>query len=110
MNSILVSVLTATDAFLCVLVVIAACDYLRRIRPIDHPLLSVSFYLVAIGAFGAFVTAIQGHWVNPFGVMLHAGVVVYALARRNHLFEANPVDGYQPIGRSGPVAPPPKNP
>ena len=41
---------------------------------------------VAIGAFGAFVTALQGHWVNPFGVMLHAGVVVYAWVRRSHLF------------------------
>lgn len=80
------TLLSATDAFLCVLVVIAAADYLRRVRPIDQPLLSISFYLVAIGAFGAFVTALQGHWVNPFGVMLHAGVVVYAWARRGHLF------------------------
>lgn len=80
------TLLSATDAFLCVLVVIAAADYLRRVRPIDQPLLSISFYLVAIGAFGAFVTALQGHWVNPFGVMLHAGVVVYAWARRSHLF------------------------
>lgn len=80
------TLLSATDAFLCVLVVIAAADYLRRVRPIDQPLLSISFYLVAIGAFGAFVTALQGHWVNPFGVMLHAGVVVFAWARRGHLF------------------------
>ena len=34
--------LSATDAFLCVLVVIAAADYLRRVRPIDQPLLSIS--------------------------------------------------------------------
>ncbi|MEO8641745.1 hypothetical protein [Pseudomonas sp.] len=80
------TVLVMTDAFLCVLVVVAAAEYLRRVRPIEQPLLSISFYLVAIGAFGAFVTALQGHWVNPFGVMLHAGVVVYAWARRGHLF------------------------
>lgn len=86
MNNFLTSVLTAMDIFLCVLVVIAACDYLRRVRPVDQPLLCTAFYLVAIGAFGAFVTAIQGHWVNPFGVMLHAGVVVYAWARRGHVF------------------------
>lgn len=67
----MISALTVVDAFLCVLVVIAACDYLRKVRPIDQPLLSGAFYLVAIGAFGAFVTALQGHWVNPFG----AGVV-----------------------------------
>lgn len=86
MSSILISSIAASDAFLCVLVVIAACDYLRRVRPVDQPLLCTAFYLVAIGAFGAFVTAIQGHWVNPFGVMLHAGVVLYAWARRDHVF------------------------
>ena len=88
MNNFLSSALTAADAFLCVLVVIAACDYLRKVRPIDQPLLSAAFYMVAIGAFGAFVTALQGHWVNPFGVMLHAGVVAYAYAwaRRAHVF------------------------
>ncbi|MGX1185159.1 hypothetical protein AB7M29_002838 [Pseudomonas sp. F-14 TE3623] len=84
MNAILISTMSATEAFLCVLVVIAAGDYLRRVRPIDQPLLSISFYLVVIGAF---VTALQGHWVNPFGVMIHAGIVVYAWARRGHLFE-----------------------
>lgn len=85
MNSILVSALSAADAFLCVLVALAACDYLRRVRPVDHPLLCTAFYLLAIGAFGAFVTSIQGHWVNPFGVMLHAGVVVYAWAKRGQV-------------------------
>lgn len=88
MNSILISAMTVLDAFLCVLVVIAACEYLRKVRPVDEPLLCISFYLVAIGAFGAFITAIQGHWVNPFGVMLHAGVVLYAWVRRSHVFNA----------------------
>lgn len=86
MNNILVSALTALDVFLCVMVVLAACDYLRKVRPVDQPLLSVAFYLVAIGGFGAFITALQGHWVNPFGVVLHAGVVAYAWARRGHVF------------------------
>lgn len=88
MNSMLVSALTAADAFLCVLVVVAACEYLRKVRPADQPLLSIACYLVAIGAFGAFVTTLQGHWVNPFGVMLHAGVVVYAWSYRSNLFGA----------------------
>lgn len=86
MNSILVSAMSAIDAFLCVLVALAACDCLRKVRPVDQPLLCTAFYLVAIGAFGAFVTEIQGSWVNPFGVMLHAGVVIYAWARRGHVF------------------------
>ena len=59
MNNILVSALTALDVFLCVMVVLAACDYLRKVRPVDQPLLSVAFYLVAIGGFGAFVTSLQ---------------------------------------------------
>ncbi len=86
MSSTLISMLIGANAFLSVMVVIAACDYLRRIRPADQPMLSIAFYLVAIGGFGAFVTALQGHWVNPFGVMLHAGVVAYAWARRGHVF------------------------
>ncbi|WP_323615388.1 hypothetical protein [Pseudomonas putida] len=86
MSSTLISTLIGANAFLSVLVVIAACDYLRRIRPMDCPLLAVAFYLVAIGGFGAFITALQGHWVNPFGVVLHAGVVAYAWARRGHVF------------------------
>ncbi|MBT9303284.1 hypothetical protein [Pseudomonas sp. TAE6080] len=85
MNSILVSALGLIDAALCIVVALAACDYLRRVRPIDQPLLSVAFYLVAIGAFGSFVTSMQGLLVNPFGVMLHAGVVVYAWAKRGKL-------------------------
>lgn len=90
MNTVLVSAMSAVDAFLCVLVALAACDYLRRVRPVDEPLLCTAFYLVAIGAFGAFITAVQGHWVNPFGVMLHAGVVTYAWARRRHVFPQVP--------------------
>ncbi|MGP5893678.1 hypothetical protein ACTXY8_22830 [Pseudomonas aeruginosa] len=110
MSSTLIPVLIGANAFLSVLVVIAACDYLRRIRPMDQPLLSIAFYLVAIGAFGSFVTSMQGHWVNPMGVMLHAGMVAYAWARRGHVCEITPAGGYQPIERKGPVAPPPKNP
>lgn len=88
MNTTLMSAMAATDAFLCVLVVIAACDYLRRVRPIDQPMLSVAFYLVAIGAFGSFLAAMQVHMISPFTVMIHAGIVLYAWARRGRLFVA----------------------
>jgi hypothetical protein len=83
------TVLVMTDAFLCVLVVVAAAEYLRRVRPIEQPLLSISFYLVAIAAFGGFWSAIQGQCINPFTVTLHAGVVIYAWSRRGHIFEAS---------------------
>lgn len=86
MSSTLIPILIGANAFLSVLVVIAACDYLRRIRPMDAPLLAVAFYLVAIGAFGSFVLAMNGHVPTIYGVTLKFGVVLYAIARRGHVF------------------------
>lgn len=79
------TILQVADAFLCVLVVIAAAEYLRRVRPMDEPLLSISFYLVAIAAFGSFILNIKGHPISPFAVTLHAAVILYAIARRGHI-------------------------
>ena len=87
MNSIIVSALGVLDALLCVLVALAACDYLRRIRPMDSPLLAVAFYLAAIGAFGSFVLAMSGHVPTLYGVILKLGIVLYAVARRGHVFQ-----------------------
>nr|WP_314614223.1 hypothetical protein [uncultured Pseudomonas sp.] len=88
MSSTLIQVLIGANAFLSVLVVIAACDYLRRIRPNDQPLLAVAFYLVAIGAFGSFVLAMSGHVPTLYGVVMKLGIVLYAVARRGHVFQA----------------------
>jgi len=79
------TILQVVDAFLCVLVVIAAAEYLRRVRPMDEPLLSISFYLVAIAAFGSFILNIKGHPISPFAMTLHAAVIIYAIARRGHI-------------------------
>lgn len=79
------TILQVADAFLCVLVVIAAAEYLRRVRPMDEPLLSISFYLVAIAAFGSFILNIKGHPISPFAMTLHAAVILYAIARRGHI-------------------------
>lgn len=79
------TILQVLDAFLCVLVVVAAAEYLRRVRPMDEPLLSVSFYLVAIAAFGSFIFNIKGHPVSPFTMTMHAAVILYAIARRGHI-------------------------
>lgn len=86
MSSTLISILIGANAFLSVMVVIAACDYLRRIRPMDKPLLAIAFYLVAIGAFGAFVLAMNGHVPTVYGVVMKLGIVLYAVARRGHEF------------------------
>lgn len=88
MSSTLISLLIGANAFLSVMVVIAACDYLRRIRPIDEPMLSVAFYLIAIGAFGSFVLAMSGHVPTLYGVVMKLGIVLYAVARRGHVFQA----------------------
>lgn len=82
MSSTLISLLIGVNAFLSVMVVIAACDYLRRIRPMDEPLLAVAFYLVAIGAFGAFILAMNGHVPSLYGLCMNLGVVLYVAAHR----------------------------
>ncbi len=87
MSSTLIQVLIGTNAFLSVLVVIAACDYLRRIRPVDQPMLATAFYLVAISAFGSFVLAMSGHVPTLYGVIMKLGIVLYAVGRRGHVFQ-----------------------
>ncbi|WP_448647098.1 hypothetical protein [Pseudomonas mohnii] len=84
------TILQVLDAFLCVLVVIAAAEYLRRVRPMDEPLLSISFYLVAIAAFGSFIMNIKGHPVSPFAMTMHAAVILYAIAKRGHICNIPP--------------------
>lgn len=83
-------ILQVVDAFLCVLVVITAAEYLRRVRPMDEPLLSISFYLVAIAAFGSFIMNIKGHPVSPFAMTMHLAVILYAIAKRGHICNIPP--------------------
>ncbi|PTQ70296.1 hypothetical protein [Pseudomonas sp. GV071] len=55
------AVLTGLDAGLCLLVVLAALDYLRRVHIVAQPLLSLTFYLVAITVFGALLHLLYGY-------------------------------------------------
>lgn len=82
------TIIQVVDAFLCVLVVISAAEYLRRIRPVDDPILAVVLYVVAIAAFGGFIFNIKGHAVNPFSMAMHASIVLYAISRRGHICTA----------------------
>jgi CHASE2 domain-containing sensor protein len=79
--------LSALDAVLCGLVVLAAAEYLRRIRPMSQMLLATSFYLVAISAFASVVNLMLGHVPTVPALLMHAGVVSYAYARRHFIFE-----------------------
>ncbi|ORL58100.1 hypothetical protein B7H17_26245 [Pseudomonas putida] len=80
------TLLVGLDAVLCILVVLAALEFLRSIQFTEQPLLSISFYLVAIGAFGT-LTNLAGGWVPVWpAVAMHLGVVLYAWARRRDIF------------------------
>ncbi|HBO5502827.1 hypothetical protein ACEOPL_26315 [Pseudomonas aeruginosa] len=78
--------LMGLDAVLCVLVVLAALDFLRTVHLFEHPILSLSFYLVAVGAFGLLNELAKGYWVSPWAVVMHLGVVGYAWTRRKQIF------------------------
>ncbi|MCY1285670.1 hypothetical protein D9M69_491130 [compost metagenome] len=80
------SILMGLDAVLCILVVLAALEFQRTVHVFEHPILSLSFYIVAIGAFGILTELARGYWISPFSVLLHLGVVMYAWARRGHIF------------------------
>ncbi|MNJ26778.1 hypothetical protein D3C77_212680 [compost metagenome] len=80
------AVLTGLDALLCIMVVLAALEYLRAVDMLKHPILASAFYLVAIGAFGLLVELMTGGVASPFSVVLHLGVVIYAWARRQYIF------------------------
>ncbi|ARN49409.1 hypothetical protein [Pseudomonas aeruginosa] len=78
--------LMGLDAVLCVLVVLAALDFLRTVHLFEHPILSLSFYLVAVGAFGLLNELAKGYWVSPWAVVMHIGVVGYAWSCRKQIF------------------------
>lgn len=83
------TILMGLDAVLCILVVLAALDFLRSVHLFEHPILSLSFYLVAIGAFGLLVELAKGYWVSPWAVVMHAGLVAYAWSRRKQIFQSD---------------------
>lgn len=83
------SILTVVDALLCLLAIGAALEYLRAVSLLDHPVLSLSFYLVAIGSFGILLDLSQGALVSSWSVLLHLGIVTYVWARRQYIFSSD---------------------
>lgn len=81
------SILTGLDALLCILMIAAALEFLRTVHMLERPILSLSFYLVAAGAFGILVELARGFIPGSGSVLLHLGVVLYAWARRKHIFQ-----------------------
>ncbi|MGY2438572.1 hypothetical protein [Pseudomonas sp. SDO52101_S400] len=109
------TILTCIDALLCILVVLAALEYLRAVDMLKHPVLAIAFYLVAIGGFGLLVDLILGASASFFSVTLHFGVVLYAWARRQYIFShdwsgVERRGGYQPVNRGCHIKAPPRNP
>lgn len=80
------TILIGLDAVLCILIMLAALDYLRAVYFMDQPAVCAAFYLVVIGAFGILVTLYAGKQPSPWEVLLHLGVTVYAAAHYPQIF------------------------
>ncbi|WP_435607704.1 hypothetical protein [Pseudomonas knackmussii] len=79
-------VFAVLDAVICILVVLAALEFLRAIDAMHSPMLALSFYCVALGAFGLLIELMETHQSSPSSVALHFGVVLYAWAHRREIF------------------------
>lgn len=75
------SFLMAVEFVFCVAIIFGSLDYLRAVMFWDKPLESVSFLLLACGAFGLLIDIAAGYSPNFWGVISHAGVILFALSR-----------------------------
>lgn len=80
------TILIGLDAVLCILIMLAALDYLRAVYFMDQPLVCAAFYLVVVGAFGILVTLYAGKQPSAWEVLLHLGVTLYAAAHYPQIF------------------------
>lgn len=80
------TILIGLDAVLCLVIVLAALDYLRAVYFLEQPMLCFAFYLVAIGAFGLLAGLIAGAVPSIWSVLLHIGVTAYAAAHYRDIF------------------------
>lgn len=81
------NILIAVDAVLCVLILLAAVDYLRAGYFMDRPVVCLAFYMVAIGAFGLLTWLYAGNVPSPWSVLLHFGIALYAASHYRDIFE-----------------------
>lgn len=79
--------LVGVDMALCVLIVLAALDYLRAVFALDRPVECMSFYVVAVGAFLMILSLADGHVPSPGSVLIHLGVVMYSTEYYSQIFE-----------------------
>lgn len=75
------------DAALCGLILLAAMDYLRATYFMSHPAACIGVYMVAIGAFGMLLGALDGRSPSPWSLLLHLGIVLYASTRYREMVE-----------------------
>lgn len=80
------SILTAIDLVLCLVIVLASLDYLRAVYFLDQPVVSLAFYMVAIGSFGYGLSLMSGHQPSPWSVLTHLGIVSYASVHYSNIF------------------------
>jgi hypothetical protein len=97
------AVLAGMDAALCVLIMLAAMDYLRATYFLRHPAACLAVYMVAIGSFGVLLGLIDGRAPSPWSVLLHLGITVYAAAHYEAIIEWDwQWNGHERRGRQGP--------
>lgn len=80
------AILIGMDALLCLLILLASLDYLRAVQFADQPMVCAAFYIVAIGAFGLLVSIWSGFIPNPWSVLLHLGITLYAIHHHRDIF------------------------
>lgn len=78
--------LTAFDVILCLLIMLAAVDVLRRSYFPKDPVKCLSCYLVSIGALGVILFRSEGGVPTGWTVAMHLGMVVYLFADWRAIF------------------------
>jgi Ca2+/Na+ antiporter len=73
------SVLNWTDIAILMVILLLAFDALRLSQFFRHPLRTVAFVLVTIGAFGWITYNLHGDPVRWWAISMHAGFALYAL-------------------------------
>lgn len=78
--------LTALDVILCLLILLAAVDVLRRTYILDAPVKCISCYLVSIGALGVILFRSEGGAPTGWTVAMHLGMVAFLFADWRAIF------------------------
>jgi hypothetical protein len=69
------------ESLFCLAIIVGSLDYLRAVMFWDKPAESISFMMLAAGAFWLLMDIAQGYSPNIGGVITHGGIVLFAATR-----------------------------